>query len=118
MNVPHVQTDHAEMPVIALQVKQVGAQHSSQETSGQAGSGPVDSDVDSASSLRQLFGVPPPFPSVSGGQPAAGSAEYLCPLYRTQLRYGAVGAVPLQTRSHAANWTLAAVAMLLDPYRP
>jgi hypothetical protein len=39
-------------------------------------------------------------------------------VYRTQLRRGAVATVPLATRVCADNWTMAAVALLLDPYRP
>ena len=43
---------------------------------------------------------------------------YHAPLYRTQLRTGAVAQLPLPTRVSPVKWALAAVSLLLDPYHP
>ena len=64
--------------------------------------------------VEELLGAPPP---VTAGRPAGGGG-YDCPVYRTQLRRGAVTTLRLPSRVCPDNWTLSAVSLLLDPYRP
>ncbi len=88
------------MPAIALAAARV-APHPAAASSAEA-------------ALEQLFGSPGPWPE----SPEPGG-PYLCPVYGTQLRGGAVMAVPLAAGGGgAARWGLCAAALLLDPFRP
>jgi hypothetical protein len=104
------------MPAIALTVTRAVA-HSA---AAAAAASPHAAAAAGEAALELLFGSPGPWAESPGpGGPDGPGGPYLCPVYGTQLRGGAVMAVPLAAGGGGAErWGLCAAALLLDPYRP